>query len=435
MAETQPADVPQPAAPQPGPEVSPLTELTPYSKDAQKAIKQFFVKRNKNTGYGYDDKGDLKGPDGTLSLLRFVPLDPAYRDAQEQMRLDQIAQIETALVEAGAALREAYATGAVPAILRANQEVTDLEVQRSALRSAVRGFMDIGNLSTRQILLDQPYEVRKLIRPSSESYQYYEKRDDPRVVANPDRLKNAKDPFDNEIVQMIFRNFPSERFYGRYVPDEAAPKEAPAEAPEEIFRQTLKDGRKARIFFDTEDAANGFMSPMWPVEFTLGETRYFTALQAYEAERAKELRDEALRSSLLKTRSARTIRILTQKVTDHPADAKGLWLSIYTAVYQQHPELLARLLETGTDSIVYADARAGPSGVGVSDKDKAVLDPTRWKGENAAGLAQETVRSRARESTLEEAPAGNATEGVVTEEEQAAAKVGAIINARRNGNA
>ena len=96
---------------------------------------------------------------------------------------------------------------------------------------------------------------------------------------------------------------------------------------------------------------------------------------------------------------------------------------------------MTRLLETGTDSIVYADARPGPSGVGVSDKDTAVLDPTKWKGENAAGLAQETVRSRARESTLEEAPAGNATEGVVTEEEQAAAKVGAIINARRNGNA
>jgi predicted NAD-dependent protein-ADP-ribosyltransferase YbiA (DUF1768 family) len=348
------------------------------------------------------------------------------------MRLDQIAVLETALVEAGAALREAHTSKEVPAILRLNQEITDLEVQRSALRSAVRAVIDIGNRSTREILLDQPYENRKIITPFTEPFQYYYKSDDPRVVADPDRLKNARDPFDNEIVKMIFRDFPAERFYGRYVPDEDATREAPADAPEEVFRQTLKDGRKARIFFDTEDPQNGFMSPMWPVEFTMGETRYFTALQAYEAERAKELGNEALRSSLLKTRSARTIRALTQKITDHPADAKGLWLSIYTAVYQQHPELLAKLLETGTDAIVYADARSGPSGVGVNDKDTAVLDPTRWKGENAAGLAQETVRSRAREATLEEAPVAKATEGVVTEEEQAAAKVGAIINARRN---
>lgn len=437
MAEIETADAPPSVeASQPSVEVPALTELTPYTKDAEKGIKQFFKKRNTNPGmYGYDDKGDLKGPDGTLRLFRFVPLEPAYRDAQEQMRLDQIAALETALVEAGAALREAYASGIVPAILRANQAVADLEVQRSALRSAVRVVMDVGNLSTRQILLDQPYETRKLIAPSTEPFQYYDKGNDPRLTADPDRLKNGKDPFDKQVVQTIFRDFPAERMYGRYVPEEAAPQEKPEEAPEEIFRQTLTDGRKARVFFDTEDPQNGFMSPMWPVEFTLGETRYFTALQAYEAERAKELGKEDLRTTLLKTRSARTIRILTQKITDHPADAKGLWLSIYTAVYQQHPELLSRLEGTGTDAIVYADARAGPSGVGVSDKDRAVLDPTKWKGENAAGLAQETVRSRAREATLEEAPAGNATEGVVTEEEQAAAKMGAIINARRNRNA
>jgi predicted NAD-dependent protein-ADP-ribosyltransferase YbiA (DUF1768 family) len=414
-----------------------LSELTPYTKEAEAAIKKFYKKRTKDPGaYGYDEKGDLNGPDGVITTLRYVPLDPAYRDAQEQMRLDQIAHLETALVEAGAALREAYASGSVPAILRVNKEVTDLEVQRSALRSAVRVAAPIGNLATRQILLDQPYETRKVIAPSTEPFQYYDPESDPRLKADPERIgAKAKDPFDTSLVQMLYRDFPAARFYGRYVPDEAAPKEELAEAPEEVFRQTLKDGRMARIFFDTEDPQNGFMSPMWPVEFTLGETRYFTALQAYEAERAKELGNEPLRATLLKTRSARTIRILTQKIADHPADAKGLWLSIYTAVYQQHPELLARLLETGTDAIVYADVRPGPSGVGVNDKDKAVLDPTRWKGENAAGLAQETVRSRARESTLEEAPAGNATEGVVTEEEQAAAKVGAIINARRNGKA
>ena len=30
----------------------------------------------------------------------------------------------------------------------------------------------------------------------------------------------------------------------------------------------LKDGRRARIFFEASEDANGFLSPMWPVEFT-----------------------------------------------------------------------------------------------------------------------------------------------------------------------
>jgi len=136
-------------------------------------------------------------------------------------------------------------------------------------------------------------------------------------------------------------------------------------------------------------------------------------------------------ASLLKTRSSRMMRVLTQKVTDHPVDARGLWLSIYTALYEQHPELQAKLLETGADSIVYADVRPGPSGVGVSQKDAAILDAAQWKGENAAGLAQEQVRSQLREGTGAEAEPVTATGGVITEEEQARARVGAIVNSRR----
>jgi hypothetical protein len=61
-----------------------------------------------------------------------------------------------------------------------------------------------------------------------------------------------------------------------------------------------------------------------------------------------------------------------------------------------------------------------------------VLDPTKWKGENAVGVAQETVRTQMREGGLAEAPVNDApTEGVITEEEQKKAKVAAIINARR----
>jgi predicted NAD-dependent protein-ADP-ribosyltransferase YbiA (DUF1768 family) len=171
---------------------------------------------------------------------------------------------------------------------------------------------------------------------------------------------------------------------------------------------------------------------MWPVEFVMNDTRYFTALQAYEAERAKELGMEELRKEILNTRSPRTIRLKVRKVTAHPVDAKGLWLKIFTEIYQQTETLKERLLETGTDALVYADNRLGPSGIGLTEKDSGVLDPTKWKGENAVGVALETIRTQMREGTIKEAPVNaKPKESVITEEQQAKAKMGAIINAKR----
>jgi predicted NAD-dependent protein-ADP-ribosyltransferase YbiA (DUF1768 family) len=202
-----------------------------------------------------------------------------------------------------------------------------------------------------------------------------------------------------------------------------------------LYRQKLRDGRYARIFFDTDSDVNGFLSPMWKVYFTLAvsvETRYSSPMQAYECERARELGKPEIAANVLTTTSARTIRIMTRELKGHPADAKGLWTKIYTAVYGLHPILKAKLIATGSDALVYADVREGPSSIGLSNKDSGVLDPAKWKGENAVGVAQETVRSRMKEGTeAEVAEPEVAQQSTITEEEQAKAKVGAIINSRR----
>jgi len=401
----------------------------PYSKETQDQIQLFFKQRNKSFKkgkdqvYGFTPNGDLKSDDMSINLLRYIPLDPADREAQEQTRLNTIAELEERLVEAMETLRQVTGLGSIPAILRANQEVVELEARRAAARSAVRISLVIDNPTTRDVLFDQPYETRKLFYSSSLPYQYYDQG-----KSNANSSEDARDPFDKKVVRILYRDFPAASFYGRYVPGAEVPKPA---APDELeFRKVLKDGRKVRIIFDTDDAVNAFLSPMWPVEFVVAETRFFTAYQAYEVMRAKELGNDTLAASLLKTRSVRMMRVLTQKVTDHPKDARGLWVSIYTALYQQHPELQAKLLETGADSIVYADARPGPSGIGISQKDAAVLDASQWKGENLVGLAQEQVRSQLREGG-QEAPPATATDGVITEAEQARARTGAIINTRR----
>jgi hypothetical protein len=134
----------------------------------------------------------------------------------------------------------------------------------------------------------------------------------------------------------------------------------------------------------------------------------------------------------MRTRSSRTIRFLTKTFTTQPKDVKGLWLRILTAVYQQHPELLQKLAATGTDALVFADVRQGPSGTGFGEQTREILDPARWTGENAMGIALETLRYQLREGTAKESAATDAVkEAVITEEEQDKAKVGAIIKAKK----
>jgi ribA/ribD-fused uncharacterized protein len=387
----------------------------PYDKETTQAINMFFRKRSKNQSkhtFSADGNLETKDPAGSIQLKSFVPLEQSDRAAIEEYRLESLAELQEIYEKELTSLREAWAKyrefGTVRPVLIANQRVAEMDTRISAMRSAVREIMAIENPTTNLILLNKRYETRKLIQPRS------------------------ADPFDYEVMRMVFYDFKPEHDLGKYVTQASAPQKEGEEPSEILYQQSLKDGRRARIFYESDSDVNGFLSPFWPVDFVMEETRYSCALQAYEAERAKELKDNALRVKILDTRSPRTIRLLTKKVVGHPRDAKGLWLKIFTEIYQDE-NLRERLLSTGTDALVYADFREGPSGIGLAEKDSGVLDPTKWKGENAVGISLETVRTTIREGALKDAPASKVKESVITEEEQAKAKLGAIINAKRGG--
>lgn len=397
----------------------------PYEKSIVDSITKFFRNRSKNPRkYTFTENGNLQitEPEGTIQLMRFMPLEPSERAALEEYRLETISELQEKYETEKIALNEAWDkyrnTGeGMRDVIAANQRVAGVDIILSNARSAIRNIVPIVNPTVKEIILSQRYEDRKL-------------------------FGSNKDPWEKEVMRLCFYDFKAEHDQGKYVLDkdeDAAAASAAAEAeggePSELmYRQKLKDGRKARIFFESSQDVNGFLSPTWQARFTMDETEYSSAIQAYEAERAKELGMADLRASLLKTNSTRTIRLMTRKIKEHPADAKGLWLKIFTQLYQQTDALKERLLATGTDTLVYADIREGPSGVGLDEKDSGVLDPTKWKGENAVGLALETVRTQMREGNLKESPANNnPNERAITEEEQDKARVGAIIaNARRN---
>jgi predicted NAD-dependent protein-ADP-ribosyltransferase YbiA (DUF1768 family) len=410
-----------------------IKDDTPYSKEMVTKLKKFYRGRNKDYKlFTYSDEGDLVilGENGSqidsIALKTYVPYNAAEWAERDKMRDEVLLTAEMnfdkAMEALQAAREESAVTRAMQPVLAAQIAVAEADAVLSRVRYGSRGLEILPNPETRDILFDEPNETRKLFRK--------------RKPIDENLLKKVKKV---DLIKVAFREFPYYTFYGNYVDGPAetgqdldgALDEAP-EVSEASVRQRLRDGRWARIFLEADDSPNGFLSPFWTVDFTFGETLYSSALQAYEAERARELGLTALREKILQTRSPRTIRHLVKTRTAQPKDPKGLWLRILTALYQQHAVLKAKLLATGTDALVFADPVAGPLGVGFSPRESAVLDPTKWKSINAVGVALETLRIQIREGTAREAPKNTApTQRAITVEEQEAAKTGAIIQAKK----
>jgi len=404
-----------------------ITEVPPYTEDRMKRIKFFFKKREgkQRERYTYTARGNLEirnkagAVEETIPIKAYIPYDTITRETREQNRLDAIAQGETEYEAALAVLKDAMEeykrTDAVQPVLAAQKAVSEADQILSRIRYGSRAIKMIPNPDINDILFDETGGPRKLFRP------LYPKGDDLRVT------------------RFITLEMPYRSFYGTYVD---APDAEPVEdiedglqevgASESAIRQKLKDGRTARMFFDADDGLNAFLSPFWPVEFTMDSTRYFTAYQAFEVARATDAGKEDIKAALLKTRSPRTMRFITKKFETPAKNSKALWTAIYTAIYSQHPEMKAKLLETTTDALVFADIRKGSSGVGLGERDKAILDPTKWQGENHLGLALESLRYQYREGTVADVARNDAPdESVISKEEQEKAKTGAIIQAKR----
>jgi len=403
-----------------------LNTSSPYSEDVSKKIKAFYKKRERNPdAYTYTEEGNLiiysksGAEESRITLKNYVAHDSVVRDEREQGRLDAIGEAETQYEAALKKVREAHEgyirTKAMQPLLAAQKTMAEADQILSRVRYGSRAIQSIPNPEVRDILFDQPYEARKLI-------------------------SEGKDPFGKELAKLIVLEFPYMDFYGSYVESEgveplgdadASMNKAP-EVSETSVRQLMKTGKYARVFFEADESANGFLSPFWPSEFTLDDVKYFTGLQAYEVLRAEESGNMELRKSLLGTRSTRTMRFLTKKLDFQPKAPKDVWLRIFTAIYQQHPILQEKLLKTGEDTLIFADIRKGPSGTGLGERDAGILVESRWLFENAVGKALEVLRYQFREGTAAEAAANTApTTSVISMDEQAAAKTGAIIGAKK----
>jgi predicted NAD-dependent protein-ADP-ribosyltransferase YbiA (DUF1768 family) len=394
-----------------------------YTEEQMGRIRNFYKQRISDFDlYTYDKNGDLVvyNTSGsiteTIPLLSYIPHSAEFKHARDQTRVEEIAEAETKYEAALEILKRArleyMQTKEIQPYLAAHKAVAEADMILSRKRYFQRGIQILPNPVVKDILFDQPYEMRKL-------------------------FPNIGDPFKKELVRLITREYPYHTFEGSYTGEvNVVSVEAPQAGKVLEPRTLLKDGRYARMIFQEGSGENDIFSPFWPVDITTDNGRYSSAFQAYEVARELEAfntgeidaaKHADLAKKLLGTRSGKTIMRYMKDIKIQVKDPKGTWMMIYTNVFEQHEQLKTRLLETGTDALVFIFDT--PAGAG----QEATDNPSSWTGENAVGIALETLRTQFREGTSR--PAGvrevGSRQSVITEDQQAAAKQAAIMGAQK----
>ena len=396
----------------------------PYDETKQKQIKAFFnhiatkkekkkdkifYKRNPETGNLeiFDKKtGDLVS---SIPLLYYRPITKEEIDTMKTERIDAIISLEEEIDIQKSLLRKAYTefknTKNSETFIQINNEIKDLELKKTFLRSPVRDTKIIESIETRQINLDKEFEVRKL--------------------------------YDVQI--SIYREFPLWKLYGRYTDSkeviDVAEQETTKLLPGELF---LKNGKIARVFNDI-DNDNKNLSIFIQREFVYNDVRYSSPYQAFEAIRLLELGYEDLRNEILNTRGTRLIRMISKKINKPIRDTKLIWRDILLNFYQQHEDLLDGLLNTNNDILVFGNSVPYLGGVGINAGDDEVLDISLWKNikysstileSNIVGNVLMELRSDFREKDKRDLVkvGGSFTESSKTEEDEENAKKAAIIH-------
>ena len=350
--------------------------------DVEKMKLFYRLKGKEPLKYVYSAEGNLvtqrEGKTITIPLRAFSELRPEELEEIETKQKDEILDIEARYVTKIKELRDAYAdyildredTLLADAVVRLNQEVRELSVLRNTKMYPERWIHLDENPEIRSILLNKPNEHRKM------GYDVFLFK----------RLGLSR----NDAV-------------GHY-----------REHGEAAAAGQAGGGTVVLFITSVDDPETGMFHPTLEREFVFNDTKYASLYQAFETEKFKELDDEEMVDKLLGTRSAKTIKQLVGNDGRKPGNQAKLWEEIVEAFYTQFKDAAEDLKNTGSARFHMMDKLFGSP-------------------EYANALA--TVRTKLKEKDGE-APSGGDqySQSVISRDEQAKAKVGAIIhNFRRNG--
>lgn len=385
----------------------------PYDNETQSKVQTFFTKMTKKPNkkskkreyYVISEKGDLVTLDAnkevisTIVLQYYRPYSTEELETIEKARLDAIIGVEEEIEAQKILYRE---ENDMELKFNINSNIQDLETKRNYLISPYMSIKDVNSIEIRNILLEENKETRKM---------------------------------SDTVFQVITRNFPLWKLYGKYTPSKeilnVAEQKGVRLEPGEVF---LTNGRVARLFNKEDDEHNGFLSIYLVKDFVYNDINFSSPYQAFEYTRLKLQKEDDLADKLLTTRSTRSIRHWVRETKALIPQIEQLWGEILKEFYTQHPDLMKKLLETKDDILAFVSKAKYLGGIGIDIDDEERFNTSAWKYKNnIVGEALMKLRSEMLQGD-EESQSKQAVEydeSVVSEEEVENKKRGAIISAMK----
>lgn len=147
------------------------------------------------------------------------------------------------------------------------------------------------------------------------------------------------------------------------------------------------------FFYSNKD----YLSNFYPSPFRIGDCDYCCVEQYIMAQKALLFHDMDSFHKIMATSSPATIKRYGRKVKNFQ---EGIWLKhrnqiLYDgllAKFSQNKDLQLKLIRTCHRILVEASPSDRVYGVGLSEKDVRILDPTKWRGHNLLGKTLMLVR-------------------------------------------
>ncbi|MCQ2355359.1 MAG: NADAR domain-containing protein [Clostridia bacterium] len=150
--------------------------------------------------------------------------------------------------------------------------------------------------------------------------------------------------------------------------------------------------------FHLPDEENGYLSNWYKCNFTVDGKTYNCVEQYMMEQKALIFQDFEMSEKIMQTDDQKTMQDLGRLVKNF---VPVIWdgrkqMIVYKGVYEkfkQNPDLLGRLISTGTATPVECSKSDTIWGIGLGMNDPDAADPNKWLGQNLLGFALQAVRT------------------------------------------
>lgn len=153
------------------------------------------------------------------------------------------------------------------------------------------------------------------------------------------------------------------------------------------------------LFFGADEGKGEWrmFSNMYDAPFQIDGVTFPTVEHYFQWSKAKQMGDGASAEKIMKTKTPKSVKALGKKVADFNQEAwdgrkDEVMRAAVKAKVIQHPDILAKLQETGNRMIGEANARDSYWGIGTGPETAKAKTPSKWPGKNVLGKILMEIR-------------------------------------------